>query len=222
MRLRPLTEDTPKPMLPVGDRPLLDTVVSQIRDAGFRRLYMSVNYRADVIEEHFGDGSAHGVDIDYVHEPHALGSAGALQLVREELDRPFLVLNADLLTKVNLSSLMRFHREEGNLVTVGVRQYRLEVPYGVVDFDGTAVTGLQEKPGLSFFVNAGIYAVDPGAVDLLPPTLSEVNMTDIIDAALAGGHRVGGFPIREYWLDIGQLSDYERSQHDHATVFARR
>ena len=139
VRLRPLTEDTPKPMLPVGDRPLLETVLDQISHAGFRRVFMAVNYRAEVIEQHFGDGSAHGLEITYFHEQQRLGTGGALRLMDEHIDRPFLVVNADLLTNVSLSSLMRFHTEEGNSVTVGVRKYCLELPYGVVGLDGTRV-----------------------------------------------------------------------------------
>jgi dTDP-glucose pyrophosphorylase len=220
LRLRPLTEDTPKPMLQVGDRPLLETIVSQVREAGFQKIFMAVNYRAEVIEDHFGDGTDHGVDIEYVHEPHQLGSAGALQLLREQLDRPFLVMNADLLTRVNLASLMRFHLEEKNLVTIGVRQYRLQVPYGVVDIEDTRVLGLREKPAIDWFVNAGIYAASPEAIDLLPTELTEVNMTDIIDSALTRDARVGSFPIREFWLDIGQLADYERAHSDHLTHFS--
>jgi dTDP-glucose pyrophosphorylase/CBS domain-containing protein len=220
-RLRPLTDDTPKPMLKVGDKPLLEQVVEQIRDAGFQKVMMAVNYRREVIQEHFGDGSAFGIDIGYIHERERLGSAGALGLVREELDRPFIVVNADLLTKVNLGSLARFHSEQNNALTVGVRQCVIEVPYGVVELDGLAVSKLTEKPSLEFFVNAGIYAVSPEAVALMPEEVREFNMTDLIEAALAAGARVGSFPIREYWLDIGQLADYERAENDHATYFSR-
>jgi len=219
-RLRPLTADIPKPMLPVGDRPLLETVLGQVREAGFGRVLMAVNYRADVIEEHFGDGSEHGLRIDYVREPHALGSAGALQLARDELTEPFIVMNADLLTNVNLGALLRFHVEDRNLITVAVRQYVLEVPYGVVELEDARVIGLREKPTVGFFVNAGIYAVDPAAVAFMPAGLEAFNMTDLIAAALDRGDRVGGFPIREYWLDVGQLSDYERAHDDHATYFS--
>jgi dTDP-glucose pyrophosphorylase len=220
-RLRPLTEETPKPMLKVGDRPLLEHVVEQIRDAGFQKVMMAVNYRREVIEDHFGDGSAFGVDIGYIHERERLGSAGALGLVREELDRPFIVVNADLLTKVNLGALARFHSEHDNVLTVGVRQCVIEVPYGVVELDGLAVAKLTEKPNLEFFVNAGIYAVSPEAVALMPEEVREFNMTDLIEAALSAGARVGSFPVREYWLDIGQLADYERAEGDHATYFSR-
>jgi dTDP-glucose pyrophosphorylase/CBS domain-containing protein len=224
MRLRPLTEDRPKPMLPVGaeERPLLETTLEQIAGAGFRKVLLTVNYRAEIIEQHFGEGDALGLDISYVREQpgEQLGSAGALNLAREHLDRPFIVMNADLLTKVNLGALIRFHGEDGNMVTVGVRQYQLQVPYGVVDLDGTRVTALREKPTMGFFVNAGIYAVSPEAVQLMPQEINEFNMTDLIEAALARGGRVGSFPIREYWLDIGQLADYERAHDDHATYFS--
>ena len=222
VRLRPLTEETPKPMLPVGDRPLLETVLDQISQAGFRRVFMAVNYRAEVIQQHFGNGNAHGLEITYIHEPRQLGTGGALRLIDEHIDRPFLVVNADLLTNVSLSSLMRFHNEDGNTVTVGVRKYCLELPYGVVELGGTRVERLSEKPTFDFYVNAGVYAVDPAAVALLPPDQDRFEMTDLVDATIASGKRVGGFPVREFWLDIGQLADYERANEDHATHFAAR
>jgi dTDP-glucose pyrophosphorylase len=219
-RLRPLTEEIPKPMLEVGGRPLLEHVLDQVRDAGLSRVLMAVNYRAEVIEQHFGDGSEFGVDIGYLREDRALGSAGALRLAGAELDRPFVVMNADLLTNVNLGALMRFHHEEGNVVTVGVRQYVLELPYGVVELDGTRVTGLSEKPKPKYYINAGIYAVDPAALSLVPPSREAFHMTDVIDEVLADGGRVGAFAVREYWLDIGHLADYERAESDHATYFS--
>lgn len=218
-RLHPLTEQTPKPMLPVGDRPLLERLVDQVRDAGFSRVLVAVNYRSDVIEDHFGDGSGYGVEIDYLREDEPLGSAGALKLAGSELDRPFVVMNADLVTNVNLSALMHFHLAEGNALTVGVRQYALELPYGVAELQGTRIVSLNEKPTHAFFVNAGVYAVDPDAVGLMSQH-ERFDMTDVIAAALAAGLRVGGFPIREYWIDIGQLTDYQRAENDHVTVFS--
>jgi NDP-sugar pyrophosphorylase family protein len=219
-RLRPLTNETPKPMLPVGGRPLLETMLEQVRDAGFSRVLMAVNYRADVIEDHFGDGSRFGVAIDYIHEPQQLGSAGALKLARGKLDEPFIVINADLLTNVNLSALMRFHRDDRNLITAGVRRFVLEVPFGVIELHGSRVTELNEKPSLEFFVNAGIYAVSPEAVILIPPEKQLFDMTDLIEAVLTQGGRVGAFPVREYWLDIGQVSDYQRAIDEHGTYFS--
>lgn len=219
-RLYPLTENTPKPMLPVGEQPLLERVVGQVRDAGFSRVLIAVNYRGDVIEEHFGDGSRYGVEIDYLHEDEPLGSAGALRLASAELDRPFVVMNADLLTNVNLSALMHFHLQEANAITVGVRQYALELPYGIAELEGTRIVSLDEKPTHTFFVNAGIYAIDPVAVKLMRERAGRFDMTDLIDAALSAELRVGGFPIREYWIDIGQLADYQRAEADHVTIFS--
>jgi NDP-sugar pyrophosphorylase family protein len=208
-------------MLPVGDddRPLLETTLRQLAGSGFRRILLTVNYKADIIRNHFGDGQRFGVDISYVEEERPLGSAGAIGLARDALNEPFIVMNADLLTSVSLAALIRTHIREGNLLTVGLRQYKLQVPYGVVELDGERVAALREKPTLSFLVNAGIYAVDPRAVDLLPDTETMVHMTDLVEAALARGEPVGSFPLREYWLDIGQLSDYERAHSDHATYF---
>jgi dTDP-glucose pyrophosphorylase len=219
-RLAPLTADTPKPMLPVGGRPLLEQVLGQVRDAGFSRVLIAVGYRAEVIEDYFGDGTDVGVRIDYLREEEPLGSAGALRLAGAELDRPFIVMNADLLTNVSLGALMGFHRDEGNVITVGVRQYALELPYGIAELDGTEIVSLDEKPTHSFFVNAGIYAVDPAAVELMSGRDGRFDMTDLIAAAMDAQLRVGGFPIREYWIDIGQLSDYERAESDHVTVFS--
>ena len=222
-RLSPLTEDLPKPMLPVGDRPLLETLVGQVRGAGFSKILMAVNYRAEAIQDHFGDGSQFGIDITYLREDEPLGSAGALRLAMDQLDRPFVVMNADLLTTVNLSALMSFHQEEGNAVTVAVRQYALELPYGVLELDGTAVVSLSEKPTASFFVNAGIYAMDPSAAALIDRFEERrFDMTDLVQAALDAGLRVGGFPVREYWLDIGHLAAYERAESAHASHFSPR
>lgn len=220
-RLRPLTEETPKPMLDVGGRPLLETILGQVKEAGFSKVFMLVNYRAEAIEEHFGSGEELGLDISYIREPEPMGSAGGLKFVREELREPFIVLNADLLTDVNLDALLGFHRVEGNVITIGVKQYVLEVPYGVVDLDGTEVTALREKPELKFFVSAGIYALSPEAVGFLPDREGELHMTELIDAALAAGARVGSFPVHEYWLDIGHVGDYERAHEDHATRLRR-
>jgi dTDP-glucose pyrophosphorylase len=219
-RLHPLTEHTPKPMLPVGDRPVLERMLGQVRDAGFSRVLIAVNYRADVIEQHFGDGSQFGVQIDYLREDQPLGSAGALRLAGTELDRPFVVMNADLVTNINLGALMRFHIQERNAITVGVRQYALELPYGIAELDGTQIIALDEKPTHTFFVNAGIYAVDPVAAELIDDRTDRFDMTDLIAAALTAELRVGGFPILEYWIDIGQLADYQRAESDHVTVFS--
>jgi dTDP-glucose pyrophosphorylase len=217
-RLRPLTDDVPKPMLPVGGKPLLETTLEQVRTAGFSKVFLSVNYRADAIEKHFGKGEGFGVDIEYVREDVPRGSAGSLGLMREQLDRPFVVMNGDVLTNIDFDALMRFHRSEQNTVTICVKQYVLQVPYGVVDLNGTEVVAVREKPEVKYFVNAGIYALSPAAVELVPDEPREFHMTELIDAALASGARVGSFAVREYWLDVGQFADYERANDDHGLL----
>jgi dTDP-glucose pyrophosphorylase len=219
-RLRPLTEDMPKPMLPVGGKPLLEQVVEQVRGAGFSKILMSVNYRSEIIEQHFHDGHEFGVDIGYIREKKQLGTAGALGLARADIDRPCIVINGDLLTTLNLGTLARFHKEQSNDLTIGVRKCVIQVPYGVVELDDLKVSQISEKPSVEFFISAGIYAVSPSAIELVPED-ETFNMTDLADAALAAGMVVGSFPIREYWLDIGQLSDYERADVDHAIHFRR-
>jgi dTDP-glucose pyrophosphorylase/CBS domain-containing protein len=210
-RLGELTADTPKPMLPVGDRPLLERIIEQLRDAGIRHVNLTTHYRADVIADHFGDGSDHGVEIEYVSEQEPLGTAGALGLV--EGDQPILVMNGDILTRVDFRAMQRFHEEHGADMTVAVRPYRAEVPYGLVELDGSRISGIEEKPLVRGFVNAGIYLIDPG-VRAFVERDERLDMPQLIERLLANGRAVVGFPLREYWLDIGRPADYERALVD--------
>ena len=216
-RLRPLTDDTPKPMLHVGDRPLIEPVVERLREAGIRDVNISTFFRSEKIIAHFGDGAAFGVDVNYVTEERPLGTAGALGLLRN-VDSPTLVTNGDIFTDVNYRSMWDFHRKQRALLTVAVRRYDLKVPYGVVVHSGTSVTGLTEKPTYEFFVNAGIYLLEPEALALIPRDMIEgrqFHMTDLIQKLLDSGQKVTSFPVHEYWLDIGQMDDYEQAQQDH-------
>jgi NDP-sugar pyrophosphorylase family protein len=210
-RLGNLTSDTPKPMLPVGDRPLLERIVGQLRDAGIRHVNLTTHYRADAITEYFGDGSSFGVQIEYVSEARPLGTAGALGLV--DADGPVLVMNGDILTGVDFRALHRFHVEHEADMTVAVRPYELRVPFGVVELDGPIVQGMSEKPLVRGLVNAGIYLVAPDALATIPVG-ERYEIPQLIDELVAAGRRVVGFPLREYWLDIGQLADYERALVD--------
>lgn len=211
-RLRPMTETLPKPMLPVGERPIMEIIVEQLREAGIQRVNVATHYLPEKIKEHFGDGSAFGVKLSYLTEERPLGTAGALGLL-EPPTGPLLVINGDILTKVDFQALLDFHREQDALVTVGVRKFEMRVPYGVVEGEGGFVTSLEEKPSLSFFVNAGIYLLAPEAYRYLPAGL-RLDMTELIQAMLAEGERVASFPIHEYWLDIGRHDDYLRAQED--------
>lgn len=212
-RLRPLTEATPKPMLPVGDRPLLERTIEQLGQAGIRSINITTHYQAEKIRRHFGDGSSFGATVRYHHETEPLGTAGALRQVESGGDEPLLVINGDILTRVNYRALLDYHLEHKADMTLCVRRYAMKVPYGVVECDGPAVSALREKPELSFFFNAGIYLIEPRVCGEIPSKL-RFDMTDLIDRLIETGRRVVCFPIHEYWLDIGQLEDYERVQQD--------
>ncbi|HEX5436195.1 MAG TPA: nucleotidyltransferase family protein [Gemmatimonadaceae bacterium] len=211
-RLLPLTEHVPKPMLPVGGRPLLERTIERLRDAGIRRVAITTHYLADHIASHFGDGCAHGVELDYLTEQFPLGTAGALRLLRT-VDEPLLVMNGDILTSVRFPAMLAFHRRHEAMLTVGLRKCDLEIPYGVVDCEEAAIIAVREKPRMSFLVNAGVYVVESAAQRFIPAG-RRFDMTDLIAQLLADGQRVVGFPIVEYWLDIGQHTDYEQAQAD--------
>jgi NDP-sugar pyrophosphorylase family protein len=198
-------------MLPVGDRPLLERIVHQLRDAGIRRINVTTHYRADAIARHFGDGSAFGVELRYVSEEQPLGTAGALGLV--DSDDPILVMNGDILTSVDFRAMHRFHDEHEASLTVAVRPYEVSVPYGLVELDRDRVVGIHEKPVVKGFLNAGIYLIGPEARRLVAAG-ERLEMTQLIDRVVAAGQRVIGFPLREYWLDIGHPNDYEQALAD--------
>jgi dTDP-glucose pyrophosphorylase len=209
-RLRPLTDDVPKPMLTIGDRPLLELTIKRLKDAGIKRVNVTTHYLADSISSHFGDGQAFDVDIHYVCEERPLGTAGGLKLLHESSDT-LLVINGDVMTEVDFRSMLAYHKEHGADVTVGVRQFDLQVPYGVVDCVGSRVRELREKPVMHFLVNAGIYLLEPCVYRFIPEG-HRFDMTDLIDRLLDKGRHVVSFPIVEHWLDIGQQADYERAQ----------
>jgi dTDP-glucose pyrophosphorylase/CBS domain-containing protein len=212
LRLRPFTEDTPKPMLPVGGRPLMELIVKQLQEAGIRRVNVTTHYKADKIKGYFGDGRAFGVELNYVKEDRPLGTAGALGLMPAPQE-PLLVINGDILTQVNFRALLEYHQEHRADMTVAVRRYDLKVPYGVVECEGSQVRRLQEKPQMSFMVNAGIYLLEPLVFEYIPSG-QHLNMTDLIQQLLGAGRLVISFPVREYWLDIGQNNDYLQAQED--------
>lgn len=212
-RLRPLTEDCPKPMLRLGDKPILGHIVENFMHDGFHRFVISVNYRGEMIEEHFGNGAELGCEIQYLHEERPLGTAGALSLLLRRPDKPFFVMNADLLTTLNFVHLMDFHAEHMGAVTICVKEYRYEVPYGVVQTEDHRVIGLAEKPVHRFQVNAGIYVLDPVALDLIPSNTA-CDMTTLIQGLLDHGYPVFSFPVMEEWLDVGRMSDFEKAQCD--------
>lgn len=217
-RLRPLTEDLPKPMLEVGGRPILETIVERFVEQGFRRIHISVNYKADLIESHFGDGRDFGAEISYLRETSALGTAGALSLLEGHPSAPLIVTNGDVLNKVNFTHLLRFHMDHGGPATMSVREYRFTVPFGVVETDAHRLVGVEEKPEHTFFVNAGIYALDADVLELIPAGKA-MDMPDLFKMLMDKGKTPSVFPLREYWLDIGRLDDLDQAKRDYAGLF---
>jgi dTDP-glucose pyrophosphorylase/CBS domain-containing protein len=211
-RLRPLTESVPKPMLPLGDRPLLERTVNRLREAGIRDVRVTTHYLGESITDHFGDGHAFGVEMTYLRENQPLGTAGALSRLKDSLT-PLLVMNGDILTTVDFQAMLAFHREHRADATIGVRKYDIEVPYGVVQCTGVRVRALQEKPVQRSLVNAGIYLLEPSVLACIPEE-ERFDMTDLVQRLLDDGRMVVSFPIVEYWLDIGRSGDYERAQDD--------
>jgi dTDP-glucose pyrophosphorylase len=211
-RLRPLTEHVPKPMLPVGDRPLLQRTIERLRDVGISRVHLTTHYKAEVIQQHFGDGSEYGMDIQYVDEAQPMGTAGALCRINGT-DRPLLIINGDILTNVDFRAMFEFHREHDAYMTIAVKQIELAVPYGVIELGADGVTGITEKPVMRHFINAGIFLLNSEACDFVPRD-RPYDMPDLINALVEAEKRVVAFPIREYWLDIGQLEHYRRAVDD--------
>jgi len=211
-RLRPLTEELPKPMLPVGDTPLIERVVEQLRSAGIRRVNVTTHYRSKAITDHFGDGSRFGVEMHYVEEKHPLGTAGAISLL-EITNEPLLVINGDVLTQVNFRAMLDFHHDNGADMTVAVRQHEFQIPYGVVETDGVGIIGISEKPMVRSLINAGIYLLSPATCQQIPNGRPS-DIPDLITRLVAEGRPVVSCPIHEYWLDIGQHADLQQAQTD--------
>lgn len=218
-RLRPLTEDCPKPMLKVGDQPILEIILKEFARQGFSNFYLSVNYKAEMIKEHFGEGSQWGVNIQYLLEDKPLGTAGALSLFKERPSMPFIVMNGDLLTKIDFSTLIEFHAKQKSWATMCVRKYQYQVPFGVVQSKCNVLTAIEEKPLVDFYVNAGIYVLSPSALDHIPhneafdiPSLFEVLMEKDRTAAV--------FPMDDYWLDIGRMDDLQKARGEYHSIFS--
>lgn len=209
-RLGSLTENLPKPMLPVGDRPLLELIVGQLRGAGIAQIVVTTHYKGEVIRDYFGDGADFGVEMSYIQEEKPLGTAGSLALLPEG-EAMVLVINGDVLTQVDYRAVVDFHREHHADVTIGLRQHELTVPYGVVDTDGVTVRGIAEKPVIRNFISAGVYLMNPEVCGKVPRGRAS-DMPDLITSVIDEGGSVIGFPVRESWLDIGHLANYKAAQ----------
>jgi dTDP-glucose pyrophosphorylase/CBS domain-containing protein len=211
-RLKPFTDEIPKPMLPIGGRPIMEWIIEGLRQAGIRNIIVTTHYKAESIVKHFGDGRNFGVQIEYIYEEQRSGTAGALALL-PSWHHSLLVVNGDILTTVDYKAMLRYHEKHEACMTVAVREYHLQVPYGTVKMEDFKILGLIEKPSLRFLVNAGIYLLEPLVRSYMPQN-KFMDMTELIERLLAEGQSVAGFPVREYWIDIGQHAEYEQAEED--------
>jgi UDP-2,4-diacetamido-2,4,6-trideoxy-beta-L-gulopyranose hydrolase len=213
-RLKPLTDNCPKPMLKVGDKPILETLVKQFSKAGFRNIYISTHYLPDVITEYFGNGSNWGVNINYVYEKNPLGTGGALGLLPENVEAlPLIMINGDVLTNINFKRLLDFHNKSNGCATMCVREYRHQIPYGVIEGENNRIVSMIEKPTQSFFINAGVYVLEPEIFKSVKKD-AHIDMPSLLQQHIECDKDVHMFPIHEYWLDIGRMDDYHKAQTD--------
>ena len=211
-RLHPLTNDCPKPMLKVGDKPILELILESFIKAGFHRFFISTHYLPEMVRDHFGNGERWGVSINYTHEETPLGTGGALGLLpQDEINEPIFVMNGDLLTTLNYRELLEFHKEHNGVATMSVRKHEYQVPYGVIQSDGHLIRSMVEKPVQKFFVNAGVYVLSPELVKRVKPG-TPLDMPTLLEEAIANGEQVTMFPVHEYWLDIGRMEDFHKAQ----------
>jgi dTDP-glucose pyrophosphorylase len=218
-RLKPLTDNCPKPLLKLGGKPILETILENFIAAGFHRFYISTHYMPDMIEDYFGNGDNWGVSIEYVYEDTPLGTGGALGLLPKNLpELPLIMMNGDLLTKVDFAHLLEYHLQQSSIATMCVTEYEYQVPYGVVESKGNKILSMVEKPMQRHFVNAGIYVVNPELVNKVEKN-QVIDMPTLIEQQIANDEDVTIFPIHEYWLDIGKMPDFDQAQRDVKTEF---
>lgn len=217
-RLGTLTENTPKPLLKVGEKPILHTIIESLKENGIRNIYLSVNYKSEMIKEFFKDGSELNVNIKYINEEKPLGTAGSLSFLPKTINEPIIVMNGDLLTKINFRDLLNYHNENDSCATMCVREYDFKVPYGVISTEGTEIKKIIEKPVQKFFVNAGVYVLDSNIFKELEPG-EHLDMTTLFNNLIDKKIGTSVFPLREYWIDVGQLEDFKKANHEYSENF---
>jgi dTDP-glucose pyrophosphorylase/CBS domain-containing protein len=211
-RLRPLTDKVPKPMLPLDDRPLLERTVQRLQQSGFGEVHITTHYKGEQIREHFTNGCDLGIKVSFLNEAEPLGTAGGLTLLKK-FDRPVLLMNGDVVTGVDFRNIWNFHREQRADITIAVRRYEMQVPYGVLESSGAHVTALTEKPVIELLINAGIYVLAPSVARYIPIG-RPFQITELIQRLIDAGRTVASFPVVEYWLDVGRPDDYEQARED--------
>ncbi|MCG6167585.1 nucleotidyltransferase family protein [Leptospira sp. FAT2] len=219
-RLYPITQEIPKPLVKVGGKEILFTIMDGLIDTGFQRITLALNHKADMIRNAIASNKHYDGIVRFVQEENSLGTAGALSLLdSSELKLPLLAMNGDILSRVNYASLLNFHEAEKNIVTMTVRTENIQIPFGVVELEGNRITGISEKPEYKYFINAGIYILSPEAVRMVPPN-TKIDMPQLITHLINQNVQVGSFPIHEYWIDIGRHSELKKADQDYGNYFS--
>jgi NDP-sugar pyrophosphorylase family protein len=208
-RMRPLTYTIPKPLLPIGEKPILEIIISKLRRHGFTKVFITTGYQADLVKSYFGNGSRFGIALEYTNETEMLGTAGALFLLKKEITQPFLVMNCDVLTKLDLGTFYDSHVKSGATMTVGATSYDVEVPYGVLEVTNGSVEGIIEKPRSSHLVAAGVYVMSRDVLEM--DRTGRIDIPDVIKILISAGKNVVIHEIKDPWIDVGKMSDYEKA-----------
>lgn len=211
-RLKPFTSVIPKPLLPVGEQSILEIALNRLRDCGFDEIFIATNYKSHMFENYFGDGSKLNIKIEYSKEEKPLGTAGPLRLLKGKLKEPFLVVYGDILTSLNFRKLVEFHIKNKADFTLVTKETIFPISYGVIKSEGNIIKAVEEKPEIKTQINTGIYFLNPEVIGVIPEGF--FHMTDLVKTLISHGKRVMKYELKDYWLDIGQIHDYEKAQKD--------
>lgn len=217
-RLHPHTKVIPKPLIKIGDKPVLFILLDRLIECGFNNFVISISYKGEMIKKAVLDVEEYAPKVKFIEEEKRLGTAGALHFLEEKPDKSFLVINADLLTHVDYRAMLRLHSMENNDITIGIKEGRFQIPYGVVDLNSTKIVGLQEKPEHTYFINSGIYILNHDIIDGVPCN-QFYDMTTMINEMSKNGKQIGSFPVHEYWLDIGTPEELLKAKKDYPIHF---
>lgn len=211
VRLRPLTKYLPKPMVKVAGKPILERIINRLEEFGINKFYISINYLGKTIEDYFGNGEKFNCEIKYIKEKKYLHTGGSLSLIKEKFNEPIIVMNADLITRINFNSLLRFHNNGKFSATMGARIYKQEIPFGVIQEKSDIMIGLIEKPITNHLINAGIYVINPEVIRLIPKNRI-FPLTKLFEKLVKQKQKVGIYKIKEDWIDVGQIDELERAR----------
>ena len=217
-RLTPLTDNIPKPLLKVGSKPILQIILENFIDSGFEDFFISTHFMSQKIKDYFGNGKKWNVSIKYIDEKSPLGTAGALSLLpKKEINMPLIMMNGDLLTNVNFKKLLDNHNKSNSVLTVCISEHQIQIPYGVINKNKSRLVRIEEKPFQKFFINAGIYVLNPDIVKKIGKE-KKMDMPSLIQNLIDRKEKVNIFPIHEYWLDIGRISEFQKANEDYEEI----